>query len=35
MRPPLFSALFGGYHYIPVSALFFIIGTALYAYYTA
>ncbi len=29
-----FSALFGGYLYIPVSALFFLIGTALYSYYT-
>ncbi len=28
-----FSALFGGYLFIPVSALFFLIGTALYAYY--
>jgi SSS family solute:Na+ symporter len=35
MRAAKFSALFGGYLYIPVSALFFIIGTALYAYYTA
>ena len=30
-----FSALFGGYLFIPVSALFFLIGSALYAYYTA
>ncbi len=30
-----FSALFGGYLFIPVSALFFLIGTALYSYYTA
>ena len=30
-----FSALFGGYLIIPVSALFFLIGTALYSYYTA
>ena len=30
-----FSALFGGYLFIPVSALFFLIGTALYAYYAA
>jgi SSS family solute:Na+ symporter len=30
-----FSALFGGYLFIPVSALFFMIGSALYAYYTA
>ncbi len=29
-----FSALFGGYLFIPVSALFFLIGTALYSYYT-
>ena len=28
-----FSALFGGYLFIPVSALFFMIGTALYSYY--
>lgn len=28
-----FSALFGGYLFIPVSAIFFLIGTALYAYY--
>ncbi len=35
MRAAKFSALFGGYLYIPVSALFFLIGTALYAYYTA
>lgn len=28
-----FSALFGGYLYIPMSAVFFLIGTALYAYY--
>ena len=28
-----FSALFGGYLIIPVSALFFLIGTALYCYY--
>ncbi len=28
-----FSALFGGYLFIPVSAIFFMIGTALYAYY--
>ncbi len=27
------AALFGGYLYIPVSAVFFLIGTALYAYY--
>ena len=28
-----FSALFGGYLFIPVSAVFFMIGTGLYAYY--
>ncbi|WP_298110787.1 sodium:solute symporter [uncultured Bacteroides sp.] len=28
-----FSALFGGYLFIPVSMIFFMIGTALYAYY--
>ena len=28
-----FSALFGGYLIIPVSALFFLIGSALYSYY--
>jgi SSS family solute:Na+ symporter len=28
-----FSALFGGYLFIPVSAIFFLIGTSLYAYY--
>ena len=28
-----FSAIFGGWLYIPVSAVFFLIGTALYAYY--
>lgn len=28
-----FSALFGGYLFIPVSALFFLIGTGLYAFY--
>ena len=28
-----FSALFGGYLFIPVSAVFFLIGTALYTYY--
>lgn len=27
------SALFGGYLFIPVSAIFFLIGTSLYAYY--
>jgi SSS family solute:Na+ symporter len=30
-----FSALFGSFLYVPVSLLFFLIGTALYAYYTA
>ncbi len=30
-----FSALFGGYLFIPVSALFFLIGSTLYSYYTA
>jgi SSS family solute:Na+ symporter len=34
-RDARFSALFGGYLFIPVSALFFLIGTALYSYYTA
>lgn len=29
------SALFGGLLYVPVSLLFFFIGTALYSYYTA
>ena len=29
------AALFGGYLFIPVSAVFFLIGTALYAYYQA
>ncbi len=33
-RDARFSALFGGYLFIPVSALFFLIGTALYSYYT-
>ena len=28
-----FSALFGGYLFIPVSAVFFMIGTGLYAFY--
>lgn len=32
-RQAKFSALFGGYLFIPVSAVFFLIGTALYAYY--
>lgn len=35
MRAAKFSALFGGYLYIPVSALFFLIGTALYTHYAA
>ena len=30
-----FSALFGGYLFIPVSALFFLIGSILYSYYAA
>ena len=34
-RDARFSALFGGYLFIPVSALFFLIGTALYSYYIA
>ena len=34
-RQARFSALFGGYLFIPVSALFFLIGTVLYSYYTA
>jgi len=34
-RAAKFSALFGGYLFIPVSALFFLIGSALYSYYTA
>ena len=33
-RAARFSALFGGYLFIPVSAIFFLIGTALYSYYT-
>lgn len=32
-RQAKFSALFGGYLFIPVSAVFFLIGTALFAYY--
>lgn len=32
-RDARFSALFGGWLYIPVSAVFLLIGTALYAYY--
>lgn len=35
MRAARFSATFGGYLFIPVSAIFFLIGTALYCYYTA
>ncbi len=34
-RDARFSALFGGYLFIPVSALFFLIGSALYSYYAA
>jgi len=34
-REAKFSALFGSLLYIPVSALFFYIGTALFAYYSA
>jgi len=34
MKDARFSVLFGGYLYIPVSALFFLIGTALYSYYS-
>ena len=34
-RDARFSALFGGYLFIPGSALFFLIGSALYSYYTA
>jgi len=33
MRDAKFSALFGGYLFIPVSAVFFLIGTCLYSYY--
>ena len=33
LKEAKFSALFGGYLYIPVSALFFLIGTALFSYY--
>lgn len=33
MQEAKFSALFGGYLFIPVSAIFFLIGTALYSYY--
>ena len=35
LREARFSALFGGYLFIPVSALFFLIGSALYSYYAA
>ncbi len=35
LRAARFSVLFGGYLFIPVSALFFLIGTALYAYYAS
>lgn len=34
-RSARFSALFGGWLFIPVSAMFFLIGTALYSYYAA
>ena len=33
MKAAKFSATFGGYLFIPVSAVFFLIGTALYSYY--
>lgn len=33
MKEAKFSALFGGYLFIPVSAIFFLIGTGLYAFY--
>ena len=33
MKEAKFSALFGGYLFIPVSAIFFLIGTALFSYY--
>jgi len=33
MKEAKFSALFGGYLFIPVSAVFFLIGTGLYAFY--
>ena len=33
-RDARFSALFGGWLFIPVSAVFFLIGTALYSYYS-
>ena len=35
LRAARFSVLFGGYLFIPVSALFFLIGTALYSYYAS
>lgn len=35
LKEARFSALFGGYLFIPVSALFFLIGIALYSYYAA
>lgn len=35
LKSAKFSALFGGYLYIPVSAIFFLIGTCLYSYYKA
>jgi len=34
-REAKFSALFGSFLYVPVSLFFFLIGTALYSYYTA
>ncbi len=34
-RDARFSALFGGWLFIPVSALFFLIGSMLYGFYTA
>lgn len=34
-RAAKFSVLLGGWLYIPVTAVFFLIGTSLYAYYTA
>ena len=33
-RSARFSALFGGWLYIPISAIFFLIGTSLYCYYS-
>ena len=35
LKSARFSALFGGMLYLPVSALFFFIGTGLFAFYTA